>query len=243
MDVKNNPAGRLHDILLSARQQQSKEPARKAWATVFQIEPNDTSSLLKLLADLINLVHETKTAIQRLEDVDHALHLKPFKRIESLLSQLSLDSAWDHWKAQIDDSTLYGLQFSADRLSRISGFTQIPNDELKDIRNAIDEIFNKVFDSSIPAELRALLLRNIEAIRLAFVSYRIRGIEGIQGEIERSVGSILLHQDAIKRSNPDDHGLWKTFFGLIDRLNKVVTLARNTKEIAPPIVQAITQLL
>ncbi|THD01833.1 hypothetical protein B1810_17685 [Panacagrimonas perspica] len=171
------------------------------------------------------------------------MHLKPFKRIESLLSQLSLDSAWDHWKAQIDDSTLYGLQFSADRLSRISGFTQIPNDELKDIRNAIDEIFNKVFDSSIPAELRALLLRNIEAIRLAFVSYRIRGIEGIQGEIERSVGSILLHQDAIKRSNPDDHGLWKTFFGLIDRLNKVVTLARNTKEIAPPIVQAITQLL
>lgn len=66
MDVKNNPAGRLYDILDAARHQNAGDTARKAWAAVFQIDPDDTGMLLKLLADVIDLVHETKSSIQRL---------------------------------------------------------------------------------------------------------------------------------------------------------------------------------
>src|SRR5689334_11826717 len=104
MQVKNNPAGRLFDILNLARQQGPRESARKVWATVFDVSPDDTGSILKMLADLIDLAHETKAAIRKLDDIDHKLHLRPFKNIEKLLSHLNMESAWEPLKNQIDDS-------------------------------------------------------------------------------------------------------------------------------------------
>lgn len=82
MEVKNNPAGRLHDLLRVAQKQPVKEKARNAWANVFDVDPGDTGLLLEMLADLMGLVSDTKTSIERLEDVDHALYLKPFKNCE-----------------------------------------------------------------------------------------------------------------------------------------------------------------
>jgi len=244
MEVKNNPAGRLHDLLSAARNQNGKESARKAWAAVFGIEPDDTGALLKMLADLIDLVHETKTSIQRLDDVNHQLHLKPFKKIEALLSQLNLEAGWEHSKAQLDEPTLYGLQFSSDKLSRISGFTQIANDEISLLRKQLDDLVSSVVDSNLPQDVKFLLLRNLEAIRHALLAYRVRGIEGLQEEVERSLGSVMLHRDEIaaSKNKPEERKVWETFFKLVEQLNKVVTLARNSKELAAPAIQAITQL-
>lgn len=243
MEVKNNPAGRLFDILDSARRQNGKESARKAWASVFEIDPSDTSALLQMLAELINLAGETKASIQKLDDVDHELHLKPFTKIEALLSRISLDSNWDNWKNQLDEVTLYGLQFSADKLSRRSGFSKLPEDEINSIRAAADDLFNVVSDSDLPVELKALLLRNLESIRRAFATFKLQGIDGIHNEIERSFGSILLHRDAIKASKVEDQEIWEAFFNLVDRLNKLVALARNSTVLAAPAIQALARVL
>lgn len=243
MEVKNNPAGRLYDILELARRQNPKQPARKAWAVVFEVEPNDTGSLLQMLADLLKLVHETKTAIQRLDDVDQELHLRPFRTIEGLLSNINLEASWEHWQSRIDANTLYGLQFSADKLSRVSGFTQVDSDELVELRATVDALFNSVTDSQLPDELKALLLRNLESIRLSLVAYRVRGIEGIREEIERALGSVLLHKDEIQKSSARDRSLWESFFNLVTRLNEVVSLARTGQELAAPVILALTQLL
>ncbi|HET6632758.1 MAG TPA: hypothetical protein VFG73_08645 [Rhodanobacteraceae bacterium] len=243
MEVKNNPAGRLYDILELARRQNPKQPARKAWAAVFEIESADTGTLLQMLADLLKLVHETKTAIQRLDNVDQELHLRPFRKIEGLLSNINLDASWENWQNKIDDTTLYGLQFSSDRLSRISGFTQLDSDEIVKLRSVVDELFNSVVDSALPSELKMLLLRNLESIRLSLAAYRIRGIEGIHEEIERSLGSVLLHQDEIQKSSSKERSLWESFFDLVKRLNQVVSLARTGQELAAPAILALAQML
>jgi|CXWL01.1.fsa_nt_gi hypothetical protein len=213
MEVKNNLAGRLYDILNAAQQQSPHETARKAWVAVFEeIEPDDTGALLKMLADLIDLVHETKNSIQRLQDVDQTLYLRPFVRIESLLSRIDLDAKWEYWRNQIDDATLQGLQFSADKLSRTSSFTQIPHGDLADLRKDLDELINSVIDSSLSQDVKILLLRNLEELRHVLIAYRISGIEGLQAEIERSLGSVLLHKDQIKASKTEseEHSVWTT---------------------------------
>ena len=243
MEVKNNPAGRLYDILESARRQNPKEPTRKAWAAVFHVEPSDTGSLLQMLADLIGLVGETKSSIQRLDGVDHDLHLKPFTKIEKLLSSINLDASWEGWRNQIDDTTLLGLQFSADQLSRISGFTQIPSEELDEIRTSVDELFNAVVDSNLPSELKSLLVRNLESIRLALAAYLVRGIDGIREEVERSFGSILLYQQEIRQAKPEEREVCTKFFKLVGRLSQLVSLAYASKELAAPAIRALEQMI
>ncbi|MBI4207827.1 MAG: hypothetical protein HY527_22640 [Betaproteobacteria bacterium] len=243
MDVQNNPAGRLYDLLDAARQYPSEEKTKTVWAHVFGVPENDTGSLLKNLADLIDLVHKAKSSIVRLTDVDHKLYLKPFENIETLLSHLNFETHWENWRNRLDDFTLYGLQFGADRLARSSTFTPIKDEQLEALRKELDDLINHVLESPhLPPDLKKLFLRNLEALRQAWSTYRIRGIEGLEQEVERSCGSILLHKEQIRSAaaNSAERKLWEGLLKLVDRLSKLVTLAKNAKGIgAQPLVEHI----
>ncbi|AKH68165.1 hypothetical protein IMCC21906_00472 [Spongiibacter sp. IMCC21906] len=91
MEVKNNPAGRLYDLLKAAKKQPPREKVRDVWAKVFDVDPADTALLLTMIADLIILVANTKASIERLENVDNTLYLKPFVKLENLFSQVNLN--------------------------------------------------------------------------------------------------------------------------------------------------------
>lgn len=244
MEVKNNPAGRLYDLLRTAQNQPSKESARNAWAKVFGTEPKDTSSLLKMLADLIVLVSQAKSSIERLEDVDHTLYLKPFKRLEDFFSQINLDAQWAHWQNLLDEPTLYGLQFAADRLSRNAGSTSISEKDLDSLRAELESLVTSVLEADLPQTLKTLFLRNLESVRHALLVYRIRGIDGLEEELERTVGALLLNKQLIppKEDNSSSRKFWEKFFLIIDRINKAVTFGRATGELAGPTIQAIGQI-
>lgn len=243
MDVQNNPAGRLYDLLEAARQYPSEEKTKIVWARVFGVSETDTGALLNNLADLIDLVHKAKSSIVRMSDIDHKLYLKPFENIEALLSNLNFETHWENWRNRLDDFTLYGLQFGADRLARASGFTPIKDEQLEQLRKELDGLIEHVLESThLPPELKKLFLRNLEALRQAWITYRIRGIEGLEQEIERSCGAILLHKDQIKSAaaNSTERKIWEGMMKLVDRLNKLVTLSRNAKGLGTqPLVEHI----
>lgn len=245
MEVKNNPAGRLYDLLRSAQKQSPKEKARAAWAKVFDVEPTDTRLLLDMLADLMGLVSETRSSIERLSDVDHGIYLKPFKRLETFFSHVHLDSNWEHWQKQLDDATLYGLQFAADRLSRITGSFTISEEDIDGIRKELEEFLASVLASDLPQGLKALFLRNLESIRHALLVYRIRGIEGLENELERAVGSLMLNQGEIPPADTESASrkFWERFFVVVERINKAVTLTRNSQAMAAPAFRAISHML
>jgi hypothetical protein len=245
VEVKNNPAGRLHDLLELARQQNPRISSRTAWAAVFGVEAADTGALLKMLADLIDLSHETKSAIQRLQDVDHDIYLRPFKKIEAALSHVSFEAPWEHSKNHLDDQTLYGLKFASDRLARVSGYTQITADELDSLRQSLEQVLSDVLNSQLPQSLKLLFVRNIEALRHALLAYKIRGIEGLEEELARAVGSLVLHKDEIPPpgTKSPDRKAWESFFVLVDRFNKVVELAKNAGSVAVPAIPVVLEML
>jgi hypothetical protein len=242
MDVKVNPAGRLYDLLDAARQCPSESKAKTVWANVFGVPENDTAALLKMLADLIELVHKTAASIVRLSDIDHKLYLKPFTNIESLLSNINLDADWASLRERLDDSTLYGLQFGADRLARANGFTEINNEQLEALRAELDGLATQVLESHLPQDVKMLFLRNLEALRQAWFTYRVRGVDCLESEVERSIGSILLHREQVRLAAPQsaERKMWEAFLKLVDRLSKFVTIAKNAKNLnGTPLVEHI----
>jgi len=245
MEVKNNPAGRLHDLLQMAQRQSPKEPSRNAWANVFDVNPQDTGLILQMMADLIHLVTETKASIERLDDVDHEIYLKPFRKIERFLSQVSLDNPWEHWQRQIDEPTLYGLQFAADKLSRISGSTTISEEDIDSIRNELEQFVNSVLKSDLPQGLKALFLRNLESIRHALLVYRIKGVDGLENELQRAIGALMLNRSEIPPAGDKSElrKFWERFFVFIDRINKAVTFTRGAHELTTSAAQVINHLL
>lgn len=198
-----------------------------------------------MMAGLIGLVSETKTAIEHLDDVDHALYLRPFKKLESFLSQVNLDATWEHWQKQLDEPTLYGLQFAADRLSRNAGSTSISEKDIASLQRELEQFVTNVIESDLPQDLKALFLRNLESVRHALLVYRIRGIDGLEHELERAIGSLMLNRQHIPPAGNESapRKFWERFFVVIDRINKAVTLSRGAKELAEPAMRVIGQIL
>ena len=240
--VRNNPAGRLYDLIYAARQQPPSNTIRAVWAEVFGINPMDTILLLRSLADLIDLAAETKNALSRLPDVDVDLYLQPFASIEQLLSMMNIDRQWTEGINLIDKATLQGLQFGADKLSRVSGFTEIEQSDLDQLRESVEQLLNEILAAKLPEALTQLFVRNLETLRQALLGYRLRGVQGLEQEMERALGSMVMHYDQVKacKEGSAEQKTWKSYAELLTRFNALVTAAKNIKELGVP---AITYLL
>lgn len=245
MSNKNNPAGRLLDILNMAKRQSLSEPCRKVWAKVFQVEVEDVSLILEMLAETMNLIGRAKKDIESLENVNQALLLQPFERAEALFSRVNLDASWEQWSRLIDEKMLYGLQISDDVLARSSVLGVVSDDEIASIRAQIEDLTGKVLMSNFPEDLKLLLLKNLEALRHSLIIFKIKGLEGLDDALAQVVGSCSLRRDLILPANHaatgEDKKTFGAFFALVDGVGKVINVARNAKELSGPLIQALGQ--
>lgn len=233
MEVKTEPAGRLFDILQEARSKPEQQKVRKVWADVFGVEESDTGTILRMIADLIQLTYKTKSQIEALDDIDHKLYLKPFNKIERLFSSINLEASWHGLKNLIDEPTIYGLQFCSDKLNRNSKITALKNSELDQIKKSLTELSDMISNSSLESSLQLLLLRNIESLRQALIAYKIKGIDGIETELELSLGSLVLNREKVKEcvAKSSSGGVFEKYFKVLDGLNKTVTTAKNVDQL------------
>jgi hypothetical protein len=238
MEIKNNPAGRLVDILSAARRSKDDERSRSVWGKVFNIDEKNTGELLRALADLIHLVHETRSALEKIPDIDHKLYLRPFTRIDTALSNINLDAGWTHWKSQFDEHLITQLQYASDKLGRISGTSTIKPEKLNEIRNQLDSLTQAILESDLPEELKGLLVRNVEDLRRAVLSYQIRGLEGIEQELARSIGSMLLNKKKLEAAagQQSQKSLFQKYFKVILMIDKLVAIAKNATQIGAPVL-------
>jgi hypothetical protein len=233
MEVKTESAGRLLDILSEARNKPAQTKVRKVWADIFGIKEDDTGTILRMLADLIQLTYKTKSQIKNLEHIDHALYLKPFVKIETMLSSINLEAQWQSWQQQIDEPTIYGLQFCSDRLNRETNFTTLKNSDLEQIKKAIEELSNSVSDSNLETPLKLLLIRNLESLRQALIAYKIKGIDGIETELELNMGSLFLNKDKIVASadKQESKSFFQKYFKFLDGINKTISTAKQVDQL------------
>lgn len=242
MDVKTEPAGRLIDILEEARAKPETSSVRVVWGEVFGVDAEETGTILKMLAELIQLVSHAKYQIQKLEGVDNELYLYPFRRVEKLLSTINLEASWKHNKGIIDDQTIFGLKFGSDRLNREIKISAIKEKDLELIKTSLTELSDLVQNSDLEIELKRLLVRNLESLRRAIVAYKINGIEGLETELEACVGAVVLNKDKVKRAAdaPKGKTILEKYFSCLNFVNKTVSAAQNVEKLSE---SGLTKLL
>lgn len=233
MEIKTEPAGRLFDILKEAKSKPDNYKVRKVWAEIFSVDEKDTGTILRMVADLIQLTYKTKSQIESLDDVDHSLYLKPFTKIERMFSVLNLEANWLSCKNQLDEPTIYGLQFCSDKLNRNTKITALKSTEIELIKKSLTELSDLISASSLEPSLQLLLIRNIESLRQALIAYKIKGIDGIETEIELNLGSLFLNKNKIKESvsNEKSSTIFKKYFSFLDGLTKTVSTAKSIDQL------------
>jgi hypothetical protein len=205
MNELENPAKRLYTLLSVAKKQDGKKRVGEVWAFVLGIEASNQGELLVGIADVIHLVDKVKRSITSLDDANHGLLLERFGNVETLFANLNLNQTWEHGQRYLDETTMYSLRVCSDVLSRDIGNKEISVEELQKLQSDVEDLLNTVLSTDFDAELRSVLIENLEAIRRSIIGYRINGVDGMRQALEKSLGAVFLNQklreELLKKEN------------------------------------------
>ncbi|WP_428354144.1 hypothetical protein [Methyloprofundus sp.] len=194
---ESNPAGRLHKILSGAKNQPDNKKVSEVWSLALNMENNDID-LTKGVVELYKLSQEIQSLIKMNNGLNHQLYLSSFVRIDKAFFPLNLASNWSSVKPHLTEEALTRLQFCAEELSSFYSEETISEDDLKDIIDKTDELFNSLYQCSLPDTLRLTLLEEVERIRNAINMYKIKGAKGLKEALQGTIGAVVANQDELK---------------------------------------------
>lgn len=222
----NNAAWRLLNILRQAQQKHDNTRTREVWAEVLGVPKDSTVELLRKLGLLLQLCALAKAQLQAAGGTKLDTYTKRFDRIEKAFGANNLDSHWGPFKSHLTEAALDALEIGAHRLSEIMTESEIPQDELDQLRAQVDDLLTSVMDSDLHQPFKEFVTKHLELIRAAILEYRLRGTEGLREALERSIGSLVLHpdvQDDVKTTS-----LGKKFLSVLSTVGMLVSLTVNT---------------
>ena len=246
MAKKDNPVGRLYEILVKAKQ--FTGTGYEIWGQVFEIESVTGDSpdvnedaifeVLSRIVQLRALVNEAKESLMNLEGVNHELYLTPFPNIIPVVKIDNFPTSnFELYIQKINESDMALLSLGADELSRRHIEPSINEDELKEILREVNELFEEVSSSSLEKELKTYILTQLELIRRGINEYRITGIKRLQEALATTIGSMLINRDLINQAS-DKQEVGK-FVSLTMRFANVVTLASK----ATALIESLSKFL
>ncbi|HHK0132655.1 TPA: hypothetical protein ACQQHK_003814 [Pseudomonas aeruginosa] len=233
MEAKGNAAEWLLKILEGMKRTPPKTPLSVAWANTLGCQ--NPRELFRYLADVIHLADEARREVSALPDLNQELFLAPFTNIDNLLGRTSLTQHWGDYIALLDDATLLGLRFAAERVSREGKPAAYLAEEVAaELVSELNQMLEQVVASELPDELKHLFCRNLEELRHALLAFRISGAQGIADEIDRALGSIVRHREVIRSETPSsEESLVERVFKLLERVNSTISFAQNTAPLVP----------
>jgi hypothetical protein len=180
MEIKNNPVGRLHDILFNAYNYRDADVTQRVWESVLDAPVGDAGVLLKRLSEVIALKDQAKQAIIDGIEGDQSLYLAPFPKIDQIFARVDLSSGWSNSKQFLNEATLNALAFGNHALSTKHGTCNLTSEQVIDFIEKLDHLLRDCLSSNLPEALQKLFQKNLESLRQALICYKISGAEGLQ---------------------------------------------------------------
>lgn len=226
---KNNPAGRLHTILVDALRKNEKDQTRKVWANVFGIEEANETEIIRSLLSLQELVEEVHSLIENNSQLNSDLFLKSFPNLRRAVSAQNLTNPWSSYKAGLNPETMTRLEFCTEVLSGEYGELSITADELEELKKLLSAMVEFAEQSTIPDELKVFVLVQLEQLRRGIFDFKIHGARGIRAAMESVIGTTITQTEKyqeIKETNPD---VLARLGQLLDRMDGMMSKALKVK--------------
>ena len=239
---QSNPAGRLHKILAEVKKQPDKSPVKKVWASALGVEENDVL-VTKSVVELYSLSQEIQSLIKMNDGLNHELYLASFNKIDRSFFPLNLGAPWSSVKPHLTDEAITRLQFCAEELSRFYSEESLSDEDLQDIIKKTEELFETLYESSLPAALRLSLLEEVERIRNAINLYKIKGAKGLKEALQGTLGAVVANQEELKIASATDSDVIKRLGELIEKMDSFASKALKIKKALSSPVKYVLEML
>ncbi len=229
MDKNNNPAGRLHSLLLEGKKQSTNVQASVVWAKLLNVPEDDKSLLLRRVGHVLTLPSNIKEAMSHIEDLNHEVYLKWLPRVETSFSVLNFQIQWKQFIDRFDAEIMYGIEICADRLSREQPEKTADSEKLDKLLDKVNELLEELESSEMDNNLWFYIYDNLQRVKEAIEEYSICGIKPLEAAFERAVGNTVLTPNIYKECQNTDIG--KSFWEFMSRLAIVITIAQGAIQI------------
>ena len=239
---ERNPATKLLTIL-NATRATNQTRTRLVWGEVFNIdEPSSEEGLFKILAHLVALrgvFNETVMSLRQIATVDEELFIKPVIRLMRIVDLNGLHNPWSQYSAFLSGGDLFSLKYCENLISNHAEGqeNEVPDEELQDILNDLNSLYESVIASSLPQTLKQSILDLIQEIRQAIHLYRVKGAEAFREAMTKSMGIIVANKDAFEE-NKDSSDV-KSIMNMLVRIDKWYTFAVKMK----PMLEAAANII
>ncbi|TYO83640.1 hypothetical protein DQ397_000722 [Pseudomonas sp. CK-NBRI-02] len=244
MEIKNNPVGRLHNILREANAHKETSITQDVWMAVLDAPHGDMGSLLRLIAEVIHLQEQAKQALKEWVEGDQTIYLAPFHKLDQVFAKIDLSSRWSHSKQYLDETTLSALAFGSHLLESKYGTYQLTAEQTIEFIEKLEQLMRDCMNSNLPEPLQKLFHTNLDSLRQALIRYKISGIEGLEAEVDRVIGAMSRYSADIRdQTDETSKGFMKSVFEIIANLNESIQLAETAVKLTGPSFIALLPLL
>ena len=234
----NNPAGKLRELLLLAKQQADARPTWEVWKEVGRFPAGKPQDAYQFLAKLTKAVDELESTIKKRFPQQESLLLRYVGDLRYVCSPSNLDTAWQIYKVRITEHLLYSLELADHSLAPLYPDPQFQA-EIPAIKQTLTEVMEQVNAAEIPGELKAMLTNRILELLESIEDYQLLAISEIEHAVQANAGAILLNASEI-RKDPQS-GKWvdpavKSF----ETVNRWVRVAYGVVQLAEGLRKFLT---
>lgn len=237
MKNPNNPAGRLHALLLEGQKLPREKPAFENWMELLEVPEGDSGLLLRRIGYVMTLPSAVETEMSHVDDLDHGIYLKWLPRVVATFGILNFQLQWKQFIERFDGEIMYGLEICSDRLSREvpekKADAKLMSTLLKKVNDMLTEVDAQGHTGSTWIFIRDHLVQIKEAIE----DYKIRGIKPLEVAFENAVGAVVLKPELYEESQKTESG--KQFWQIMGYLALVVTVTVGSIQIGKDIVSIL----
>jgi hypothetical protein len=227
MVKRDNPAGRLYEILSEARQLPNMVTT-EVWTRVLRGEPGNKTDIMRRISLLQELLDEVKIKISNIEEINTQLYLSRFEELEAVVKATNLNAGWDGYKSHLNEAAMLNLAHCAEALSRYDE-NLIDESEILELLKNIDVLSEKLRKGSISKPLKETILDLLETMRRSISEYRIRGAEGMKREFAYCLGVFLQNHTQFKKEESKEE--INTLGKIFSKFSSLITFALKLKEL------------
>lgn len=245
----DNPAGRLHSILETARAAVGQSPnlnGIQGWATVFGLQVGTKELEIELfhrIFEVGRLVDELQKRIELIDEVEEReAFLRPIPRFKAIAPIAEArNQGFSAVIGPITEGDMIVLEFCSRHLHKFQPEPVADAQELLELTKQVDDLFNSVISLQLDPDFKTFLLTQTERIRSGIQEYRIGGLERLRETLGDVLGATMVHQDAVVR-NKDSEEL-KRFIHIADRLIAVIEFSSKTTKLIGSVSSVLPHLL
>lgn len=240
MSDKENPARRLHDVLVKM-QRKTDGRTKDVLAGALGMTERPQHEVAEAILQFYALFDDVIACLREDKSISEDLYIKPITDLRQAISIFDLNTGWTNYRSQLHSVDMRSLEHAIYELDRRPLPPAIASNILEEFALDVDALYNRVDNSDLPDELRRPVLEMLYEISKAIRLHAARGARPLKRALLLNAGTLVTNHHLFEQYEQTQEV--RDYMGAIERLTKIIPVAADSTTLISAGWNAIKGLL